>query len=141
MRNTTSVLMMGALLALAPVDVEAQRGDAAQRARTGVTTRDRDGSWDWERGRDRDRDVRRRDDGWGRGRDNDRWRAYERRQRDFERRTRHWNRAQWTLYRNCEADLLRRVRRDRNNSRWDELRDRERVRDICERRVRDRYRW
>ena len=105
-------------------------------------SRGRDGNWDWDRARDNDRDRdrdeyrRARNDsrGYGWGRNNDH-RDFERRQRDFEKRTRRWNNVQWRMYRNCEDDLLRQARWDRFDSRRDDRWERERIRDICERRV------
>lgn len=110
------------------------RDDATQ-------ARSRDGRWDWERGRDnaRDNDRNRQDNrrdgyGYGYGR-NDDWKAYEREQRDFDRRTRRWNGRQWDAFRSCERDLLRRARWDRNDSRREEIRERRRIRDYCAHRV------
>lgn len=114
-------------------------------------SRGRDGNWDWDRARDNDRDRdrdrdreeyrRARNDsrGYGWGRNNDH-RDFDRRQRDFDKRTRRWNSLQWRMYRNCEDDLLRQARWDRYDSRRDDRWERERIRDICERRVRG-TRW
>ncbi len=125
-------------------------------------SRDRTGSWDWERNRDanrsanrdwerqRDRDRDRYENragnrgngrgyGYGVGR-NDERKAYERAQRDFERRTRNWNRYQWDAFRDCERDMWQRSRWDRNDSRSDSPWERQRIRDYCESRV-SRLRW
>ena len=112
-------------------------------------SRGRDGKWEWDRARDNDRDRdrdrdeyrRARNDsrGYGWGRNND-LRDFERRQRDFEKRTRHWNSLQWRVYRNCEEDLLFQARWDRFDGRRDDRWERERIRDICERRAKG-ARW
>lgn len=112
-------------------------------------SRSRDGKWEWDRARDNDRDRdrdrdeyrRARNDsrGYGWGRNND-LRDFERRQRDFEKRTRHWNSLQWRVYRNCEEDLLFQARWDRFDGRRDDRWERERIRDICERRAKG-ARW
>ena len=112
-------------------------------------SRGRDGKWEWDRARDNDRDRdrdrdeyrRARNDsrGYGWGRNND-LRDFERRQRDFEKRTRHWNSLQWRVYRNCEEDLLLQARWDRFDGRRDDRWERERIRDICERRAKG-ARW
>ncbi|MCC6774224.1 MAG: hypothetical protein IT360_23770 [Gemmatimonadaceae bacterium] len=141
------------LIAATPATGDAQRpddGSLRDRVRGVLQDRDdaarsrsRDGRLDWERGRDKDRrndrdyDRNRRDTrgyGYGYGR-NDDWKAYEREQREFDRRTRRWNGRQWIAFRSCERDLLRRTRWDRNDGRREELRERRRIRDYCERRV------
>jgi hypothetical protein len=139
-------------------------GEIRDRVRSAESNRDarssdRDGRWDWDRGRDRDRDrdrnrdrdrdrdrerdreraraeaeARRYDRGNGWGRDYDR-RAFERDQRDFDKRARRWNRFQWDAFRDCERDLWRRSRWDRNDSRLEVLWERARIREYCERRV------
>jgi len=164
MRIAMFATIAATLLATAPTLATAQQSESELRARVRdmVLDRDqqsraRDGRWDWERGRDADDrgdDARRRDDdrrrddewrregdrgrgggwGWGWGR-NDEWKRYEREQREFDRRTRHWSRRQWNAFRDCERDLWRRSRWDRNDSRREVLFERRRIRDYCERRV------
>ena len=145
------------LILAAPATGQSQRrddGSLRDRVRGVLQDRDdadrsrsRDGRWDWERGRDNDRDNNRDNnrnndrnsrDNRGYGYSYDRnadWKAYEREQRDFDRRARRWNSRQWNAFRSCERDLLRRARWDRNDSRREELRERRRIRDYCERRV------
>ncbi|MBK6488281.1 MAG: hypothetical protein IPF98_15785 [Gemmatimonadetes bacterium] len=141
------------LILAAPATGQSQRrddGSLRDRVRGVLQDRDdadrsrrRDGRWDWERGRDNDRDNNRNNDrnsrdnrGYGYSYDrNADWKAYEREQRDFDRRARRWNSRQWNAFRSCERDLLRRARWDRNDSRREELRERRRIRDYCERRV------
>ena len=138
------------------------QGEVRSRERDVVIERDRDTRardrnerWDWDRNRDKDRDRDRdrardrardrdrdrydnRNDnrgvGWGYGRDDD-WKAYEREQREFEKRSRRWNRYQWDAYRDCERDLWRRSRWDRVDTRREAIRERRRSRESCERRV------
>lgn len=159
MRIALLATMAATLLAATSTLAVAQQADSELRSRVrdmvldrDAPSRSRDGRWDWERGRDDDRrrdEARRRDEdwrrdndrgrgiGWGWGRSDD-WKAYEREQREFDRRTRHWSRRQWDAFRDCERDLWRRSRWDRNDSRREVLWERRRIRDYCERRVR---RW
>lgn len=135
MRTALFALMGAALLATSPAVSLAQ---APVNPRPGAVTRDRDNDrrsrdrddrWDWERGRDD-----RRGNGYGWGRDDD-WRRYEREQRDFDKRSRRWNRRQWDAFRSCERDLWRRSRWDLRDTRREALYERRRIRDYCERRV------
>jgi len=169
MRTALSVLMASAVFAISPVAGNAQPrgGDLPSRVRDVITdrgnapaSRGRDGSWDWERSRDadrssnrdweRDRDRDRRDDrvynrgkgrGYGWGISKQEQKAWERSQRDFERRSRNWSRYQWEAYRECERDMYRRSRWDRYDAGQREaMRERIRIRDYCESRV-GRMRW
>lgn len=126
-------------------------------------SRDRNGSWDWERNRDANRtanrDWERDHDRYDRHDNRDRvynrgngrgygWgiakrerKAWERSQRDFERRSRNWSRYQWDAFRDCERDMWRRSSWDRyDDTRRESLRTRMRIRDYCESRV-SRMRW
>ncbi|MBK8061472.1 MAG: hypothetical protein IPK33_27280 [Gemmatimonadetes bacterium] len=147
MRIALFALMATSVLAVSPRVSAAQRvpseGEVRSRERDVDVERGRNDRWDWDRNRDknRDRDRDRYDDrrdnrgiGWGYGRDDD-WKAYEREQRDFERRSRRWNRYQWDAFRDCERDLWRRSRWDRVDTRREAIRERRRIRDYCERRV------
>ncbi len=138
MRTALFALIGAALLATSPAVARAQ---APVDPRPGGVTRDRNDRWDWERGRDDRRDDRRNDryddrrgNGYGWGRDDD-WKRYEREQRDFEKRSRRWNRRQWDAFRACERDLWRRSRWDMRDTRREALYERRRIRDYCERRV------
>jgi hypothetical protein len=142
MRIALFALLGATLLAGTPAITVAQRpidGDLRDRVRDVILdrdnsqrSRDRDGRWDWER--DDDRRRSRGDDRgrWGR---NDDWKVYEREQRDFDKRTRRWSRRQWDAFRDCERDLWRRSRWDRNDSRREGLYERRRIRNYCESRV------
>lgn len=153
MRIALFALMATSVLAVSPRVSAAQRvpseGEVRSRERDVDVERGRNDRWDWDRNRDknrdrdrdRDRNRDRYDDrrdnrgiGWGYGRDDD-WKAYEREQRDFERRSRRWNRYQWDAFRDCERDLWRRSRWDRVDTRREAIRERRRIRDYCERRV------
>lgn len=149
MRIALFALMATSVLAVSPRVSAAQRvpSEGEVRSRERDVERGRNDRWDWDRNRDknrdrdRDRDRDRYDDrrdnrgiGWGYGRDDD-WKAYEREQRDFERRSRRWNRYQWDAFRDCERDLWRRSRWDRVDTRREAIRERRRIRDYCERRV------
>ena len=153
MRIALFALMATSVLAASPRVSAAQRvpseGEVRSRERDVDVERGRNDRWDWDRNRDknrdrdrdRDRNRDRYDDrrdnrgiGWGYGRDDD-WKAYEREQRDFERRSRRWNRYQWDAFRDCERDLWRRSRWDRVDTRREAIRERRRIRDYCERRV------
>lgn len=72
-------------------------------------------------------------DGWG----VDDRREFEKRDRDFTKRTRRWNATQWRMFENCTDDMRRRLRRDQVDTRREEILQRDRIRDYCERRVRD----
>lgn len=145
MRIALFALMATSVLAVSPRVSAAQRvpseGEVRSRERDVDVERGRNDRWDWDRNRDKNRDRDRYDDrrdnrgiGWGYGRDDD-WKAYEREQRDFERRSRRWNRYQWDAFRACERDLWRRSRWDRVDTRREAIRERRRIRDYCERRV------
>ena len=145
MRIALFALMATSVLAVSPRVSAAQRvpseGEVRSRERDVDVERGRNDRWDWDRNRDKNRDRDRYDDrrdnrgiGWGYGRDDD-WKAYEREQRDFERRSRRWNRYQWDAFRDCERDLWRRSRWDRVDTRREEFGERRRIRDYCERRV------
>ena len=151
MRIALFALMATSVLAVSPRVSAAQRvpSEGEVRSRERDVERGRNDRWDWDRNRDknrdrdrdRDRNRDRYDDrrdnrgiGWGYGRDDD-WKAYEREQRDFERRSRRWNRYQWDAFRDCERDLWRRSRWDRVDTRREAIRERRRIRDYCERRV------
>ncbi|MBK6308107.1 MAG: hypothetical protein IPN16_00870 [Gemmatimonadetes bacterium] len=145
MRIALFALMATSVLAVSPRVSAAQRvpseGEVRSRERDVDVERGRNDRWDWDRNRDKNRDRDRYDDrrdnrgiGWGYGRDDD-WKAYEREQRDFERRSRRWNRYQWDAFRDCERDLWRRSRWDRVDTRREAIRERRRIRDYCERRV------
>ena len=143
MRIALFALMATSVLAVSPRVSAAQRvpSEGEVRSRERDVERGRNDRWDWDRNRDKNRDRDRYDDrrdnrgiGWGYGRDDD-WKAYEREQRDFERRSRRWNRYQWDAFRDCERDLWRRSRWDRVDTRREAIRERRRIRDYCERRV------